>query len=123
FFAFIIFSCSSDDDSPTDVTTDILQLQSVKLGTTSLLANQGNNNTPADKGIVATFNLPIDKGSVEENFILKNAEGQEVNLIFSYLNDDKTISALPEATLLSNTQYTLQINALKAATGEVFSGV
>lgn len=122
-FSFLIFSCSNDDDSSTDVTADILQLQSVKVGTTSLLANQENNDTPADKGIVATFNLSIGKGSVEENFILKNEDGQEVNLIFSYLDDDKTISALPEATLLSNTKYTLQIGVLKAVTGEVFPGV
>lgn len=122
FIPILIFSCNSDDDSPPNVTGDILQLQSIKVDATTLQLNGDNADLPRDKGILATFNQPLDKATVEPNFILKDESGQQVSLTFNFIDEDKTVSAQPETVLENNTTYTLEIGKIKAVTGEEFAG-
>lgn len=119
---FLFFSCHQDDDGKT-LPHDVLQLQSVKIGTSELSHSAANNNIPRDKGIVATFNLPLNRTSVAQHFVLKDETGQPIELNFSYLDNDKTLSAKPTYTLLNNSIYTIEIGALKAISGETFPGV
>ncbi len=118
---FLFFSCHQDDDGKT-LPHDVLQLQSVKIGTSELSHSAANNNIPRDKGIVATFNLPLNRTSVAQHFVLKDETGQSIELNFSYLDNDKTLSAKPTYTLLNNSIYTIEIGALKAISGETFPG-
>lgn len=122
-FAFLIFGCNNDDNPPTDTPGDILQLKSVKVGTTALQANAENNEIPGDKSILVDFNLPLDKNSVQNNLFLKNEAGEITELTYHYLNEDKTVSAQPQADLLYNTTYTIEIGAIEAVTGETFPGI
>lgn len=120
--SFIFFSCHQDDNSE-ETPQDILQLQSIKVGTVALSIDGENNNIPRDKGIVTTFNLPLNRTSVTQHFSLKDGSGQPIELSFSYLDDDRTVSAKPASTLLNNTTYTIEIGVIKATSGEVFSGL
>src|SRR5690606_39733605 len=70
-----------------------------------------------------TFNLPLNRTSVAQHFVLKDETGQSIELNFSYLDNDKTLSAKPTYTLLNNSIYTIEIGALKAISGETFPGV
>lgn len=118
---FIIFSCRQDDGDDNAIPLDILQLQTIKVGAIELSPNV-NNNIPRDKGIVATFNLPLNRTSVAQHFVLKDETGQSIELNFSYLDNDRTLSAKPTYTLLNNSIYTIEIGALKAISGETFPG-
>lgn len=119
-FLLVLFSCNSDDDPV--ITPDILQLQSVKVGTIDLPQEQQINDLPIDKAVFATFNLRLDRASVPNNFIIKDESGQQITLNFQYLNEDRTVSAIPENDLLNNTLYTIELGNLRAVTGEEFPG-
>ncbi|MDQ3536955.1 MAG: Ig-like domain-containing protein, partial [Bacteroidota bacterium] len=90
--------------------------------TTVIPQNQEITNLPVDKAVFASFNLRVDRASVPGNFILKEESGEQVAVSFNYLNDDKTISAVPENNLLHNHFYTIEIGTLRAVTGEEFPG-
>ena len=118
----IFFSCHQDDDGKA-LPQDVLQLQSVKVGTSELSHSAVNSNIPRDKAIVATFNLPLNRTSVTQHFVLKDEAEQTIELNFSYLDRDKTLSAKPTATLLNNKTYTIEIGTIKAVSGEEFPGL
>lgn len=115
-------SCRQDDDS-VETNGNLLQLQSIKVGTVTLSPDGENNHVPRDKGIVVTFNLPLDRASVTPHFTLKDEAGQVIAMTFSYLDNDKSISAKPTSTLLNNATYTIEIGAIKAVSGEEFPGL
>lgn len=123
FFILVLFflACKSEDDDTTPP-SDILQLQSVTVGTQILQLNVEHHNAPVDKGILATFNSRVDRGSVPENFQLKESTGNEIELNFNYLDNDNTISATPAQSLQHNTLFTIEIGAIRSVTGEVFPG-
>ncbi len=120
-FIILLFSCSSTDDEP-PVVKDILQLASVKYGTMPLSQSNTIGELPLDKGIVADFNLPLDRPSAESNLSIQDKDGNDISLNFNYLNNDRTIVATPLTTLVPSMTYTLSIGEIKAASGEVFPG-
>lgn len=119
---FVIFSCRQDDDG-NSAPHDVLQLQSIKVGNAVLSIDEDNTDIPRDKNIIATFNLPLNRYSVTQHFSLKDESGQTIELDFTYLDDDKTLSAKPATALQHNASYTIDIGTLKAVSGEEFSGI
>ena len=123
FLGFFALSCG-DDDPP--LTNDVvLQLSAGRVGTYALNLNEPTENTsaPIDKPIVLTFSAPLDKSTVASAIVLTDSEGGKIELAFSYLDDDKTLSAMPESGLQGNELYELEIkNTLKGAGNEKFPG-
>lgn len=98
-----------------------MQLNTLRVGTVSLLSNE--SEIPIDQPIVLSFSSPVDRSTVGGNILLLDKNNQAVPLVFSYLDDDKTISASPEGDLTVNTTYTLTITGeVKGSGGENFPG-
>ena len=115
-----IFSCQEDpEQEPDDL--GLLQLSSIRLGTFNLVAGELTEGAPFDKGLVIEFTDPLDRNSAEENITVSTDEGN-VDLTFSYLNEDKSISALPENDFQNNAIYTVTIDAVLSTNNKEFPG-
>jgi hypothetical protein len=104
---------SCDKDDPQTNTQGSIQLNSVLVGTYALDLNSSTNNNraPVDKPIVATFSMALNQNSVQSALTLKSkATGQVIPFEISYLNNNKTVSILPDQNLGSNDTYTLTIS-------------
>ena len=103
-------------------TPSSMQLTALRVGTVSILSQ--SETTPNNQPIIISFNAAIDRRTVEQAITLINEDAESVPLIFSYLDNDKTISASPEASLEIDKDFTIRISdAIKGAAGEVFSGI
>lgn len=116
----LLFACK-DEEAPIE-TSNLLQLISMKVGTTPLKVGQQVEQVPLEQPLVARFALKVKPETVEENFNLLDETGNEVALDFSYLDEGKTISAEPPAGLQPNMVYSLQLGAIEEVSGEVFPG-
>ncbi len=115
----ITFSCNSDDQKEQPRK---LELVSLNIGSSFLEPGAENDNIPTNLAIVMKFNFSIERSSVEQHVKLVDVRDNEIRLNFSYFNDDKTISALPEATLANNTAYSLRVGSVQATNGTAFGG-
>jgi hypothetical protein len=113
-------SCRSDEaiDEIPDVR---LQLQSARVGIKSL-SKDTVANMPINQPIVATFSHPLNRQTVVPHFALFDNQNQPIELAFSYLDQDKTVSALPAGGLKLNTIYTLDIGSVESVDGAIFPG-
>jgi hypothetical protein len=119
-FIFLTFISCSKDDEP--VVLGKLQLSSIRVGTVDLELANVVEQIPIDKGIVAAFNLPLDKESIENAVTLTDINNNVIGLSYAYLDNDKTVVATPSTSLINNTEYLLQIGEVKSNTNEVFPG-
>jgi hypothetical protein len=103
-----------------------VQLNFVRVGTYDLSLTDFNLNiqAPVDKPILAGFSDVLDQAKVADAVELKEKiSGVVIPLTFSFLDNDKTFSALPETGLSPNTAYVLSLkNQVIAATGGSFPG-
>ncbi|MBK6265050.1 Ig-like domain-containing protein [Marivirga sp. S37H4] len=120
FFLLLLFSCS--DDNAIEEEKGLLQLQSVRIGTMDLIQNQTLEDAPVDKGLIISFSETLNKETTETNITISNTEGIEVPLTFHYLDEDKTVSAIPESDFEHNTSYTVQIGTIQSIVGNEFPG-
>ncbi|HMQ47893.1 MAG TPA: glucoamylase family protein [Saprospiraceae bacterium] len=124
FYFLLLFSAcqpASDDDSMP--VGDLLQLAAARVGTVSIL---GSNPAavPVDQPIVLTFNTPLQTENLDDQIELKDENQQAIPLEYSLLDQDKTISAAFQGSLLPGKDYTLSIgNALKGQNGATFQGI
>lgn len=112
-------ACDSKDVTPED--TRKFQLQAIRVGTNALSVSGTTENMPLDQPIVAVFTIPLNRQTVGENFTLRDPNGK-VPLEFSFLDQDKTVSARPANPLKLNTLYTVQIGAIESTAGSRFDG-
>ncbi len=117
-------ACDNETDPPPPPP---LQLFFVRVGPADLKFDDpsANDDMPADKPIVAGFSAPLDKTSAANAIkLLKKDTDTEVPLTLSYLDNDKTVSALPDEPLAADRTYSLQIGPeLRGASGESFAGI
>lgn len=120
----MISGCDNDEKNepePTDI-----QLNYVRVGTFQLSLNDFTQNLSATTGdpVIASFSEPLNRDAIENAVELKEKSNSEsVTLTFSYLDNDRTFSALPNEDLKPNTSYVLTIaNGPIGANGGVFSG-
>lgn len=115
-----IISCKEEpEQEPDDL--GLLQLKSIRLGTLDLDATELTEDAPFDKGLVIEFADQLERNSAEENISISTEEG-DVDLNFSYLNEDKTISALPENDFQNNTIYAVTLGAILSTNNKEFPG-
>lgn len=126
FLSFVVLAFVACDDESQDPPSASLQVSVIRVGsyTLDLSDYTKNQNVPFDKPIVATFSAALDETSVENAVQLRRANtGEYVPLIFSYLDEGKTLSAQPGVNLISNEIYDFQLsNDLKGSKGESFLG-
>ena len=116
-------ACESEDQKPPSAN---LQVSVVRVGSYTLDLGDftKNQSAPVDKPIVATFSAALNESSVETAVQLKRvSSGENVPLTFSFLDEGKTLSAQPEANLISNEVYDFVLsNELKGSKDEAFPG-
>jgi hypothetical protein len=122
FFIFGFASCDEPEQPP--VQPAVLQLSSARVGTVDLDLNDPSKNTdlPVDQPIVLSFAAPLDQTTVESAIRLVE-QGDTLDLTFSYLDADKTVSAMPSSTLSNLQSFTIVIKkSLRSTDGAEFPG-
>lgn len=115
-------NCKKDDEQPT-TSNDFLQLVSVKVGTEPLDANSEIEISTLDRPIVARFSKALNLENIESSFTLKS-DNENIDFSLDSLDNNRTISILPNRNLESNTTYEFAIdNQVKGVSGESFEGV
>ncbi|GAB3342276.1 hypothetical protein GCM10027429_31740 [Marivirga atlantica] len=117
--SFLLLSCN--EETP-DAQNEILRLQSIRVGTTSLSPNEPEQEVPADQNIVITFSEELDRSSAESNLELRNNSGDLVDVSYAYLDNDKTISIIPSNFLPRAISYTLLIGEITSVNNSAFPG-
>jgi hypothetical protein len=117
----ILASCNDDDPKPEP---QVIHLLSVNVGSQNLSFTQPNTNMPIDKPVVAWFDQALDTTTVRTNIKLFNSQGNTVPVIYSYLDDFRAISILPQTVLGENAGYRLSLGSgLKGKKNEIFAGI
>jgi hypothetical protein len=125
FFCLLITvpSCGENENKNVPAT---IQLTTVKVGayTLNLTNDNTNDSAPANAPILVTFSAPLAVATVPQLIQLKlKSTGVALPLVFSFLENDKILSALPEESLKAGEMYELIISEnLKGAAGEIFPG-
>jgi hypothetical protein len=123
---FVLCIQSCDDEDKKDGGTVNIQLNFIRVGTSDLNLNDFTQNmsAPIDKPVIASFSEPLSPSRIQDAVQLKDKNsGALVPLTFSYLDNNKTFSALPDQTLAPNTTYALSIaNGLLNDSGGTFPG-
>lgn len=125
-FLIIALHVSSCQDAGQALPAAVLQLSVVRVGTVALdLADfTKNKSAPNNKPIVATFSSPLDLATVPPNVKLQSkTSGLLVDVVISFLDNDKSVSIVPSQSLKSLEEYQLVIgDQLKGAGKELFPG-
>lgn len=120
-FLVIVFSCKKNDPP----VTGTLQLSTIRIGNEVLNISAGavNEEIPVDQPVDITFSSPLDTSSIQQAVSL-TAAGSEVPLQFSFLDNNKTLSAKPTGALQNNQVYQLELaNTIRGAQQESFAGL
>jgi len=113
-------SCSKEPPVPAVP----LQLNHLRLGGFELTASQANTDAPFDQPVSASFSAALDQASVPAGITLRLRDGEITPLVFSFFDNDRTLSGQPLAALQPGRTYDLTLStALKGKNGEVFPGL
>ncbi|RCK72373.1 MAG: hypothetical protein ANABAC_2040 [Anaerolineae bacterium] len=77
----------------------------------------GENNVRLDSKIILTFNQPMEKTSVEENFSVRNSFGNAVVGRFEWNEDATQLTFIPAGLLQRNQSYTVLLSGKAQALG------
>lgn len=102
----------------------MIQIISVKIGTSTLNVNTANKNVPYDQPIQFAFTSAVDTNSIIRVITVQNSNGASVAYSYSLINNSTTLTLTPTSVLQYSTDYTLTISsALHGMNGETFPGV
>ncbi len=121
----LLSACKKDGGETPIPTPDKLQITAARVGTTNLQINQTTENIEVEKPIVISFNNAINLSSVlGGNFQLQTLAGDNVEMDYFFLDNNKTISAQPKQALQTFTDYQVIISdKLEGENGETFDGI
>ncbi len=125
-FLIIFFTgtISCRKETPPDHNAGLIQLVSVKIGSTTLDVNATVKNVPYDQPVQLSFTSEVDTGSIRKAISIRNSNGTFVTFTYSYTDSSSTLTLTPASLLGNFTDYTLTISGtLKGAKGETFPGV
>jgi len=102
----------------------MIQLISVKIGTSTLDVNKTIENVPNDRSIQVEFSIAVDTNSVNKVINLLDSKGDELAYTCSSESNSTALILTPTPTLQYFSDYTLVISsALRGINGETFPGV
>ena len=117
----LIVSSSCKKKEPDRV--GVIQVTSVKIGTTLLILHGENREVPADSSINILFDHRMDTSTVRRSLILKKNSQSPVGFQIKYSGDCSLIRIIPDKPLENITAYLLQITSeIKGQSGETFPG-
>ena len=102
----------------------MIQLISVKIGTSTLAISSTIKNVPNDQPIQLAFNSAVDTNSLSKVITIHNSGGTAVPYTYSVTNNATDLTLNPAPILQFSTDYTLAISsALHGTKGETFPGI
>ena len=124
FFLFFIAVLSCRKDTSSNKNEGMIQLISVKIGTSTLDVNKTIENVPNDQPIQIEFSNAVDTNSVNKVINLLDSKGDELDYTCSSESNSTALILTPTLTLQYFSDYTLVISsALRGINGETFPGV
>ena len=126
FSALLVVFClmvSSSCKKKDPITTGVVQLTSIKIGTTLLVLHGDNVDVPADSSINLLFDHRMDTSTVRRSIILKKNGQYPIGFHLNYSGDYSLIKVIPDKPLENVTTYQIQITfEIKGQGGETFPG-
>ncbi len=123
FVSVVLFSCKEDDQKPQ--TAPVLQMTSLKAGSTTFNPTDASKNTdiPVNASIAAVFTSPLDPSTAETSIkLLKGSDPVDISL--DYSTDKKTVTITPDERMAYLTSYSLVVDkTLMGTDGSVFPGL
>lgn len=120
-FIFTVSSCKKDNSAP--VEDGKLTITYIYIGGSTLTTTGSNENIPIDKLIEIRFDKPVNTTSAETNITLLDAGSNEINLTFTYFDENKLIK-IDHPLLDENAVYLLVISSgLSGENKETFEGL
>jgi len=117
-----ILSCRKDN-SP-NKNAGLIQIITVKIGTSTLDVSSTKKNIPNDQPIQFAFNSAVDTNSLHKVITIQNSGGTGVTYTYSVTNNATDLTLNPAPILQFSTDYTLTISpALHGTNGETFPGI
>lgn len=118
---FLSQSCEKKEERKPE---GILQLSSVRVGTSYLKLNETVADIPVDDSFIIEFNAALDSSVVKRNIILKSEDNDEqLSFDIEYIDNFETVIIIPTLPLNNLTNYVLQIlSGFKGKNGETFPG-
>src|ERR1035437_4205 len=124
YFIFLIGILSCRKDTSPNKNAGLIQLISVKSGTSTLAVSSTIKNVPNDQPIQLAFNGAVDTNSLSKVITIHNSGGTAVAYTYSVTNNATDLTLNPAPILQFSTDYTLAISsALHGTKGETFPGI
>jgi hypothetical protein len=102
----------------------MIQLISVKIGTSTLNINSTINNVPNNQPIQISFSSALDTNSLHKVITIQNSTGSVVTYTYSSISNSTALNVTPTSNLQYSANYTLAISSsLRGTNGETFPGV
>jgi len=124
FFIFLIGILSCKKDTSTNRNVEIIQLISVKIGTSTLNVNSTIKNVPYDQPIQFAFTSAVDTNSISKIITIQNSTATAIPYFYSQSDNSTALTLTPASILQYSTDYILAISsALRGINGETFPGI
>jgi len=124
YFILLIGILSCTKDNTPDKNGGLIQLISVKIGSSTLNVNSTINNVPNDQPIQFSFSSAVDTTSLHKVITIQNSAGAVVAYTYSSISNSTALNVTPTSNLQYSTNYTLVISSsLHGIIGETFPGV
>jgi len=102
----------------------MIQLISVKIGTSTLNVNSTITNVPNDQPIQFAFTSAVDTNSISKVITIQNSTATAIPYFYSQSDNSTTLTLTPASILQYSTDYILAISsALRGINGETFPGI
>jgi hypothetical protein len=124
YFIFFIGVLSCRKDASNSRNAGMIQLISVKIGTSTLIVDSKIKDVSNDQPIQFSFTSAVDTSSITKSITLRNTP--EAPVLYAYIsqNNSTAITLTPKTTLQNSSDYTLSISSsLHGLKGETFPGV
>lgn len=121
FFSFLVF-VGCKDNSSSEPNGEEMQIVALRIGAIDIVGGT-SNMAPNNMPLVVSFSKSLNLSTVPDNIHLFDSQDNEVDLLFSYLDQNKTVSAKPTEQLNSNASYSVEIsNDIRGEEKETFAG-
>jgi hypothetical protein len=118
-----LLACEKNNTEHQDQ-SNLLQIQSSRVGKTDLQVGEITSQAPVDQPIVITFSQPIDTTTVTDHIELLSEDSTHLGLSLYYLDQQQTLSIRPDQNLSFNTGYHLKIaSGIQSQKGASFPGI
>jgi hypothetical protein len=124
YFIFFIVVLSCRKDTAPNKDAGIIQIVSVKIGSSTLDVNSTIKNVPDDQPVQIIFTSAVDTTSMVKVITLMDSGGVGVAYTYTASDNLTTLNLIPTSVLHYSTDYTLAISSsLHGMNGETFAGI